>query len=179
MRPATEPDSPFTSATSPAAGRARASSSTSCRKPGRPPGRRLAVMCMATLLWTFAYEEPGGSEDAFGASQMEFLEFSTAAPLRANSPLHVLNHLERASRDDSFSVADGAVPADAWDGIFEKLFRLRDTSDFDLLYLLNLLYAYEGHPAVPESLWQAADQAVLDFKYWYTDLYWRMWPGYI
>ena len=109
------------------------------------------------------------ARDVFSDRQAEYLAFATAAPLRPGSVLHVMNHLERARRDPSFEVADGAVPADAWDPVFEKLFRLRDTSDFDLLYLLNLLYAHGGHSVAPEELWQAADQAVLDFKYWYTD----------
>lgn len=109
------------------------------------------------------------SPDAFRERQQDYLEFATAGPIRTNSLLNVLNHLERAHTDDDYAVTDGAVPADAWDGIFEKLFRLRDTSDFDLLYLLNLLYAYGGHPIAPDALWAAADQTVLDFKYWYTD----------
>jgi hypothetical protein len=101
--------------------------------------------------------------------QNEYLAFATSEELRPESPLNVLNHLERAHRDRRFEVADGAVPADAWDATFEKLFRLRDTSDFDLLYLINLLYAYGGHPIAPASLWEAAEEAVLDFKYWYAD----------
>jgi hypothetical protein len=49
------------------------------------------------------------------------------------------------------------------------VFTLRDTSDFSMMYLLNLLYAFRGHPAASEALWQKAEQAVLDFKYWFTD----------
>lgn len=103
------------------------------------------------------------------ARQDDFLAFATAAPLQPGSFLGLLNHLERAKRDPGHVVPDGAVPADAWDPVFEKLFRLRDTSDFDLLYLINLLYAHGGHPVAPAALWEEAEQAVLDFKYWYTD----------
>ncbi|MCP5067206.1 MAG: hypothetical protein GY946_11625, partial [bacterium] len=53
---------------------------------------------------------------------------------------------------------------------FDKLWNLEDTSDFQLLYLINLLYAFPERPAaISESLWVEAEQAVLDFKYWYTD----------
>ena len=109
-------------------------------------------------------------EGWFRSRQLDYLEFATSVPLRPESTLHVLNYLERARRDPRFEApSDGAVPADAWDGIFDKLWNLRDTSDFDLLYLINLLYAFRGHNAVPEALWLNAEQAVLDFKYWYTD----------
>jgi hypothetical protein len=89
--------------------------------------------------------------------------------MQPSSLLHVLNHLERARRDPRFSVAAGSIPADAWQPVFDKLYALKDTSDFDLLYLQNLVYAFDGHPAAPPALWAAARQAVLDFKYWYTD----------
>ncbi len=105
----------------------------------------------------------------FRERQRDYLEFATSGPIRTGSLLNILNHLERAERHGGFQVTDGAIPADAWDSIFQKLFRLRDTSDFDLLYMLNLVYAYGGHPIAPESLWEKADQAMLDFKYWYTD----------
>ncbi len=111
----------------------------------------------------------GASGAEFRSRQDAYLAHATSQVLRPGSVLHVLNYLERASRDSSFSVADGAVPADAWAPIFEKLFRLRDTSDFDLLYLMNLVYAYSGHPIAPQALWDAADEAMLNFKYWYTD----------
>jgi len=39
-----------------------------------------------------------------------------------------------------------------------------------MMYLLNLLYAFRGHPVASEALWQKAEAAVLDFKYWSTDL---------
>jgi hypothetical protein len=105
----------------------------------------------------------------FRARQDDYLEFATQVPLNPGSTLHILNFLERARRDKDFDVADGSVPDGSWDPIFEKLFRLRDTSDFDLLYLNNLIEAYGGHPAVDPQLWADAEQAVLDFKYWYTD----------
>jgi len=105
----------------------------------------------------------------FRAKQDDYLAFATANPPNPGSTLNVLNHLERARRDPGYDVADGAVPAGAWQGIFDKLFQLKDTSDFDLLYLNNLIEAYGGHPAVDASNWADAQQAILGFKYWYTD----------
>jgi hypothetical protein len=134
----------------------------------RSPGWRSAVL-IAAALWTSACHDGFVPKQAFHERQNGYLAFATAGELRPGSLLNVLNHLERAERDPRFAVPDGAVPADAWDPIFEKLFRLRDTSDFDALYLINLLYAHGGHPIAPDSLWEAADRALLDFKYWYTD----------
>ncbi len=103
------------------------------------------------------------------ARQRDYLRFATETPLQPTSILNAFNHLERASRSRRYHVPDGAIPADAWDAVFDKLWRLRDTSDFDLLYLVNMLYAFEGHPAGEPELWEKSKQAVLDFKYWYTD----------
>ncbi len=138
---------------------------------GRRANRTLAVLpLLLTGLFAIGCQDGYVGERWFRSRQIDYLEFATSVPLRPGSVLHVMNYLERARRDPDFAdPPDGAVPADAWDGIFDKLWRLKDTSDFDLLYLMNLLYAYRGHPAVPEALWLKAEQAVLDFKYWYAD----------
>lgn len=112
----------------------------------------------------------GFVDDAeFWARQQDYLLFATGEPMNPGSILNAMNHLERAKRDKLYAVPDGAIPADAWDPVFDKLWRLRDTSDFDLLYLMNMLYAHGGHPAAAPELWEKSKQAVLDFKYWYTD----------
>ncbi len=137
---------------------------------GRRAARTLALLpLLLTGLFAVACQDGYVSRGWFLSRQIDYLEFATSVPLRPGSILHVMNYLERARRDPHFEVPDGAVPADSWDGVFDKLWNLKDTSDFDLLYLMNLLYAFRGHPAVPESLWLEAEQAVLDFKYWYTD----------
>ncbi len=127
------------------------------------------ALLMVIALLALGCSDTSDTGSDLPARQNAYLAFATEQPLRPDSVLHVLNHLERASRDADFDVAVGAVPDDAWDGIFEKLFRLRDTSDFDLLYLMNLVYAFSGHPVASQALWDSADQAMLDFKYWYTD----------
>lgn len=137
--------------------------------------RRATAAAALLLLSAPLLGAGGGPPDGFVREgwlqrrQTDYLRFATQAPLQPGSLLHVLNHLERADRDPGFTVAPGSVPDGAWDRVFDKMWRLRDTSDFDLLYLLNLLYAFRGHPAASEALWQEAEQAVLNFKYWYTD----------
>lgn len=101
--------------------------------------------------------------------QNEYLRFATERPLSPSSVSNVIAHLERDQRDAQFAVPAGAVPDDAWDSIFLKMWRLRDTSDFDALGFINLIYGYRGHPAISEALWQRAEAALIGFKYWYTD----------
>ncbi|MGH0032975.1 MAG: hypothetical protein ACQGVC_24550 [Myxococcota bacterium] len=129
----------------------------------------LAAALAALALASLGCHDGYVSREWMHERQAEYLDLATEDPIRPGSLLNVMNHLERQERGEWFEVPEGAIPPDAWDAVFEKLFLLRDTSDFDLLYLMNLLYAHGGHPAVPESLWQEAEQAVLDFKYWYTD----------
>lgn len=101
--------------------------------------------------------------------QMEWLRYVTEEPLSPGSIPNVVAHLERDRRDPSFSVPAGAIPDGSWDAIFDKMWRLRDTSDFDAVRIIDLLYGYHGHPAASEASWAAAEQALIDFKYWYTD----------
>lgn len=101
--------------------------------------------------------------------QLDYLEFACAEPLKTGSMTHLLMHLECEQRLPDFSVAANVVPEDAYDGVFSKLWRLRDTSDFDASRMLNLIYAHRGHAAVPEALWRKMEQSLRDFKYWFTD----------
>ncbi|MGH0035502.1 MAG: hypothetical protein ACQGVK_10810 [Myxococcota bacterium] len=101
--------------------------------------------------------------------QMEWLLHATETPISPASLSNVTAHLERDRRDANFSLPAGAIPDGSWDGTFDKLWRLRDTSDFDALRIIDLLYGYRGHPAASEATWAAAEQALFDFKYWYTD----------
>jgi hypothetical protein len=101
--------------------------------------------------------------------QIEWRNFATETPISPGSIGNVIAHLERDASDPAFSVPAGSIPDDAWDGIIEKMFRLRDTSDFDALRFVDLLYGYRGHPAASETAWQKAEQALFDFKYWYVD----------
>ncbi|MAE93055.1 MAG: hypothetical protein CL910_00200 [Deltaproteobacteria bacterium] len=140
--------------------------------PRSPLGRLLsaAVLAILVLPLTGIQGCDGFVSRGWQAErQMEFLRFATEVPLSPGSIGHLISHLERELRSPGFDVPAGAVPDDAWDGIFDKLWRLRDTSDFDALRLTNLLYGYRGHPVASEALWQRAEQALLDFKYHYRD----------
>ena len=114
---------------------------------------------------------PNGWADPwwFQSRQLEYLHFATETPLNPGSLGNLMAHLEREARDPGFDVAPGAVPDDAWDGVFDKMWRLRDTSDFDALRLVDMLYAFGGHPVAGPELWQKAQDALFTFKYWYAD----------
>jgi rhamnogalacturonyl hydrolase YesR len=99
----------------------------------------------------------------------EYLAHACAAPLNTGSPPHIIAYLECERTGLGPAVPPGAVPENAFDGIFDKLWRLRDTSDFDVNRLINLVYSFGGHPAIPETLWKKIEDALLSFKYWYTD----------
>ncbi len=81
-----------------------------------------------------------------------------------------LAHLARERLDpDGYEAANGAVREASWDDVFSKIAGLNDTSDFDVLRLLLLLYGYADHAMVAPDTWRKAREAVLGFKYWYTD----------
>lgn len=132
---------------------------------------RILLGCLSLLVALPA--PPSRAEDGFmGESllrqrQDEYIHFATEE-FQPTSFLNLINHFEREEREPGYTVP-GAVPDTAWDAQFQKIHELRDTSDFDVMYLLNLLYGHRGHPAASETLWQRAEQAVLAFKYWFTD----------
>lgn len=106
--------------------------------------------------------------DVFRARQLGYLTFATAQ-LAPGSINNVINHMQRARVDPSYQVAPGSVPADAWDAIFTKLATLQDTRDFDGLELVNLLYGYADDPFLAPGLIDKVEQALLSFKFWYTE----------
>ena len=135
--------------------------------------RRAALTALALALALVAFQCP--PDDGFVAPgwwesrQLQYLYIAAQTPLAPGSQSQLQALLELEARDPGFAVPAGAVPDAAWDAVFDKVYRLRDTSDFDMLRLLNLLYAFRGHPSVSEALWQETEQTVLDFKYWYLD----------
>jgi hypothetical protein len=132
---------------------------------------RLFAVALVALLAASCRPWPDGFASVAWTKlrQLHWLSFATETPVSPGSIGNVIAHLERDARDSSFSVPAGAIPDDAWDGIIDKMWQLKDTSDFDALRFVDLLYGYRGHPAASEALWQKAEQALFDFKYWYTD----------
>lgn len=129
-----------------------------------------AASVLLALSFACAPDEPAPAVPRWQTErQLDFLRFACAAPLDPADIAHVQVHLTCASRLPGHRVADGAVPDDAWDRVFDGVWRLRDMSDFNVMRMLGLLYAHEGHPALSPALWQRIDEAVLSFKYDYRD----------
>jgi hypothetical protein len=130
---------------------------------------RGALLCLLAALLAACTPSDGYVAELWHLGRAhEYLETITPE-LRPGSVINVLAFLERDTRWNDLSLPPDFVPEDAFDATFDKLWRLQDTSDFNVVMLLNLLYAHRGHPALPEALWEKTEQAVLDFKYWYVD----------
>lgn len=111
---------------------------------------------------------PGAVDEAwFRARQQDALAFATRT-FEPSNPLSVIAHLERARTEPGYALP-AAIPDDAWDARFAKMARLEDTRDFDALYLANVLLGYGDDPALSPALLAKLEQALLDFKYWYTE----------
>jgi hypothetical protein len=102
----------------------------------------------------------------FDARQREYLEVATKT-LDPGSPLGVLAHFERDSRDDQFTFDPSVVTPDEYAEMFEEIDTLVDTTDFDMLYLMNLWYSYGEQ--LPADTRAAIAQRFHTFKYWYTE----------
>ena len=132
----------------------------------------LAVVWLPTMLGCLADSNQTRDSEIpawQAARQLEFLTAACAEPLQPGNMNSALVHLTCDERLPGYDLPDGALPDDAWDHVFEKMWRLRDTSDFDMNRIMHLLYDFRGHAAASEALWLKTEQAVLDFKYWYTD----------
>lgn len=110
-----------------------------------------------------------GSVDAasYGPRRLAYLQHATASA-SSSSVMELIAHLERETREPDYVAPLGVWGPNAWDSIFTKLSTFEDTSDFDALYLMNALLGYRGHPAVAPELWQKTEDALLGFKFWYT-----------
>ncbi|GAB4528108.1 MAG: hypothetical protein Tsb0020_45380 [Haliangiales bacterium] len=153
----------------------------------RPLARRLATAALAALI---AVSAPGCGADTdptpppdvtpppsgdgyvdsswYRARQREYLEFATQA-LRPQNILNVIAHIERSRVDSDYSVEAGAVAADAWDPLLDDLKNLEDGRDFIGLYLLHILLDYRDHDMLAPGLVERVEEAMLGFKFWYTE----------
>lgn len=112
---------------------------------------------------------PGAVDTAwFRARQLDYLRFATQT-FQPGSPLNVIAHMERDRVDPDYDTSALSVPADAWDAILADMAALEDGRDFDALYLLHVLLGYRDHPMLAAELVTAVEQALLDFKHWYTE----------
>lgn len=110
--------------------------------------------------------EPAAVSDSLRARQDGYLDFATQE-LQPSNPLNVIAHAERAARDDEFSFDASQIGPDAFADIFADIDGFEDTTDFDVLYLLNLWYGYRDQ--LPAETRDAIAQRLLAFKYWYTE----------
>lgn len=137
-----------------------------------------AIALLATaLLFAAACDRlpPGGlvasgtvDEAAFRARTLEYLQHATATSGVGGGTLNAIAHMAREEQEPGYVAPAGAWGPNAWDAVFTKVSTFEDTSDFDMLYLMNALLGYRGNPAVDAALWQKAEDAILGFKFWYT-----------
>ena len=85
-----------------------------------------------------------------------------------SSIINVLAHLERERVDPSYRRA-GRVPIDAWNADLAFVESLDDTRDFTALYQLYVLFDYAHDPMLAPGLVDKVEDALLGFKYWYTE----------
>jgi len=105
-------------------------------------------------------------EEWLRGRQDDYLAFATTE-LDPTSITNVIAHAERARRDDSFEFDGAAVTPETFREPLEEIAGWVDTTDFDVLYLMNLYYGYRD--SLPPELVQALEDAFTGFEYWYTE----------
>jgi len=126
------------------------------------------LLLSATIGGAAIAGDDGFVSDAFLAERARaYLEYATEA--NADSILNAIAHMERDQVDAGYDAPQGALDVGAFARSFEKFEKLLDTRDFDGLYLLNAVLGYEDHPYLTPALWDAMREALLSFKYWFTD----------
>jgi hypothetical protein len=111
-------------------------------------------------------EDAKVTRDAFSERQLAYLRHATET-LNPGDALNVLAHFERAARDPAFVFDASVVTPAAFNDVFHDIDTFADTTDFTLLYLLNLREAYGDQ--LPAATLAAIDKRFLAFKYWYTE----------
>ena len=95
-----------------------------------------------------------------------YLHFATTQ-LLPSSITNVMANIERARRDPTFHFDKNAVPPSAFASVWNQIDGFHDTSDFSMLYLMNLWYGYRND--LRSDLVAAMEQRFVAFKYWFTD----------
>ena len=143
-----------------------------------PPARKrtfswlfsLAVLAVVGCSDAPSTGNPAGlvSEEWMTERQLDYLRFATET-LNTGSILNVIAHMERDRVDPDYTAPTAAVAPDAFQRSFDKIETLRDTRDFDGLYLLNLWLGYRDHPMLAPGTAERIETALADFKYWFTE----------
>ena len=84
--------------------------------------------------------------------------------------LNVISHLERGQVDPPY-VPPFVVAPGTYDASLAKMARHEDTSDFDMLYLLNLWLGYHNDPGLDPALVAQIENVIPSFEYW-------VWPAW-
>ena len=91
-----------------------------------------------------------------------YLHFATTQ-LLPSSITNVMANIERARRDPTFHFDKNAVPPSAFASVWNQIDGFHDTSDFSMLYLMNLWYGYRND--LRSDLVAAMEQRFVAFKY--------------
>ncbi len=133
----------------------------------------IVLLCSALACSSDKKDARGNGKDAtvnpdadFDARQRAYLEAATRS-LAPGDALSVLAHFERAARDPQFAFDPAVVTPDAFADVFKAIDNFDDTTDFDVLYLINLWYAYGDK--LPPATRDAMTKRFEGFKYWYTE----------
>lgn len=102
----------------------------------------------------------------FRHRQDDYLAFATES-LNPGSILNVLAHAERAARDRRFTWDADSVTVEGFADELDDMRNWKDTSDFDALYFVNLLYGYEDQ--LSDEVVAEIDDALLGYEYWFTE----------
>jgi hypothetical protein len=135
---------------------------------------RIALSLPLALLLAFAAAAARAAPDGFVPARSAakraraYLRFATSE-IAKGSILNAIAHMERDVVDRRYDAPEGAVDVGDWSATWDELDHLRDTRDFDALYLVVALLGYEHHPYLTPALWERIRQSLLSFKTWYTD----------
>ncbi|HVH07109.1 MAG TPA: hypothetical protein VNE71_14020 [Myxococcota bacterium] len=135
------------------------------------PLRLLPLALLVAITWAPVRTFAGDgfvSEASSRRAALRYLRFATEE-VQPGSVLNAIAHMERARVDRRYSPPPGAVAASDWNAVWDKLDHLRDTRDFDALYLLNALLGYEDDPYLQPEVWERIRSSLLEFKMWFTD----------
>jgi hypothetical protein len=104
--------------------------------------------------------------DWWRSRQDDYLAAATSvwAP---HSPLNLLDHLERSSRDPDHAVDLDAITPEVVDRWCRRIDHWRDCADFDVLRLLTLWYAHRDR--LPGGAADGLERRFVGFTYWYDD----------
>lgn len=83
------------------------------------------------------------------------------------SPLNLVEHLERRRRDPDHPVVLDRVDDEVLEVWFDRIDHWKDCADFDVVRLLTLLHGYRDE--LPDRIVEPIERRLAGFTYWYTE----------